>query len=38
MADADDDFPEIDSGLVERITSLDDDLAAQRAASLRTAG
>ena len=34
MADADD-FPEIDSGLVERITSLDDDLAAQRAASLR---
>ena len=35
MADADDDFPEIDSGLAERITSLDDDLAAQRAASLR---
>jgi GTPase len=35
MADADDDFPEMDSGLAERITSLDDDLAAQRAASLR---
>jgi GTP-binding protein len=35
MAEADDDFPEIDSGLVERITTLDDDLAAQRAASLR---
>ena len=35
MAEADDDFPEIDSGLVERITSLDDDLAAQRSASLR---
>ena len=30
-----DDFPELDSGLVERITSLDDDAAAQRAASLR---
>jgi GTP-binding protein len=35
MADADDDFPEIDSGLLERITSLDDEAAAQRAASLR---
>jgi GTPase len=35
MADADDDFPEIESGLADRITSLDDDLAAQRAASLR---
>jgi GTPase len=35
MADADDDFPDIDDGLVERINSLDDDLAAQRAASLR---
>ena len=35
MADTDDDFPELDSGLVERITTLDDDAAAQRAASLR---
>src|SRR6187431_869782 len=35
MADHDDDFPELDNALVERITSLDDDAAAQRAASLR---
>lgn len=35
MAEANDDFPEIDSGLATRINSLDDDLAAQRAASLR---
>lgn len=35
MADADDEFPEIDGGLVERINSLDDEVAAQRAASLR---
>lgn len=36
MADTDnDDFPELDASLVERISSLDDDEAAQRAASLR---
>ena len=35
MADADDDFPELDTALVERMSSIDDDLASQRAASLR---
>jgi GTP-binding protein len=36
MADTDnDDFPELDASLVERISTLDDDEAAQRAASLR---
>jgi len=35
MADTDDDFPELDSGLVERITTLSEEDAAQRAASLR---
>jgi GTP-binding protein len=35
MAENNDDFPEIDSGLAERITSMDDTAAAQRAASLR---
>jgi len=35
MADINDDFPEIDSGLAERIISMDDTDAAQRAASLR---
>lgn len=35
MADTDDDFPELDSGLVERITTLGEEDAAQRAASLR---
>jgi len=35
MAEDKDDFPELDSGLVERIRTIDDDAAAQRAASLR---
>jgi len=35
MADNTDDFPEIDSGLADRIISMDDTDAAQRAASLR---
>src|SRR6187431_363133 len=35
MADHDDDFPELDTALVERVTTLDEDEAAQRAASLR---
>jgi GTP-binding protein len=35
MADNNDDFPEIDAGLVDRINSIDDADAAQRAASLR---
>jgi len=35
MAENNDDFPEIDSGLAERIISMDDTDAAQRAASLR---
>jgi GTP-binding protein len=35
MTNADDDFPELDSGLAERMNSLDEELAAQRAASLR---
>ena len=35
MADDNDDFPELDSHLVERLNSLSDEDAAQRAASLR---
>ncbi len=35
MADDNDDFPELDSQLVERLNSLTDEDAAQRAASLR---
>ena len=35
MAETPDEFPEIDSGLAERIISMDDADAAQRAASLR---
>ncbi|MCU1471001.1 MAG: ribosome biosis GTPase Der [Glaciihabitans sp.] len=35
MADDNDDFPELDSQLVERLNSLSDEDAAQRAASLR---
>ncbi|MBM7411153.1 GTP-binding protein [Clavibacter michiganensis] len=35
MADHDDDFPELDSGLHERLSSIDEDLAAQRAQTLR---
>ena len=35
MAETSDEFPEIDSGLAERIISMDDADAAQRAASLR---
>jgi len=35
MTDNDDDFPELDSGLADRIRTIDDDEAAQRASSLR---
>jgi GTPase len=35
MANADDDYPELDTALVERLSTLDEDLASQRAASLR---
>ena len=37
MADVDetDDFPELDSALVERVTSIDEDEAARRAEALR---
>lgn len=35
MADKDDDFPEFDESLAERIISMDDVDASQRAASLR---
>ncbi len=35
MADHDDDFPELDSGLHERLSSIDEELASQRAQTLR---
>jgi len=35
MTDNDDDFPELDSALADRIRTIDDDDAAQRASSLR---
>ena len=35
MTDNDDDFPELDSALADRIRTIDDDEAAQRASSLR---
>ncbi|MGK2939415.1 MAG: ribosome biogenesis GTPase Der, partial [Solirubrobacteraceae bacterium] len=35
MSDEDDDFPELDTGLVERVRALDEDEAAQRANALR---
>lgn len=35
MTDENDDFPELDSALVERVNSIDDDAAAQRANALR---
>ena len=35
MSDEDDDFPELDTELVERVRSIDDEQAAQRAEALR---
>ncbi|MFZ2964265.1 MAG: ribosome biogenesis GTPase Der [Rhodoglobus sp.] len=35
MTDEDDDFPELDTALVERVRSIDDEQAAQRAEALR---
>jgi len=35
MADSEDDFPELDTALAERIRGIDDDEAAQRASALR---
>ncbi len=35
MADHEDDFPELDSGLHERLSSIDEELASQRAQTLR---
>ncbi len=35
MADHDDDFPALDSGLHERLSSIDEELASQRAQTLR---